>query len=165
MTDRVPSYVAAKRASRASAVSFTSQHSSRPPTGELNIAALVHEKSMTAQQSGRSRSMGQSLHRGQLGSLGQGLHRSQLGPPGHERGLMTQELGKSRSLGPGVPRGQFAAPAHAGDVAAQQSGKSQSLGSTVNRWSFLSLLCLLFQGPPLGCHLHAPGLCASQAGS
>ena len=122
MTDRVPSYVAAKRASRPSAVSFTSQHSSRPATGELNIAALVHEKSMTAQQSGRSRLMGQTLHRSQPSSLGQGLHRSQLGPPGHERASATLESGKSRSLGPGVPRGQSALPAHPGDVTTQESG-------------------------------------------
>ena len=143
MTDRVPSYVAAKRSSRTSAVSFTSQHSSRPAAGELNIAALMHEKSTTAQQSGRSRSMGQSLHRGQLSSLGQSLHRSQLCPPGHERPLTTAEPGKTRSLGPGVPRGQVVSPVHEGDMTTQEAGKSQSMG---HMWVFLPVAAL--SSPP-----------------
>ena len=141
MTDRVPSYVAAKRASRTSAVSFTSQHSLRPATGELNIAALMHEKSMTAQQSGKSRSMGQSLHRGQLSSLGQSPHRSQLGPPGHERSSTTQEPGKTRLLGPDLPRGQTVSPVHEGDMTMQESGKSQSMG---HRWAGVSCMSSVF---------------------
>lgn len=99
--------------------------------------------------------MGQSLHRGQLSSLGQGVHRSQLGPPGHERGIITQEPGKSRSPGPGVPRGQTVTPVHAGDMTTQESGKRSVNGASrqevVPLVSLLSSLSQPNSGLPPAC--------------